>query len=226
MIGRLAVGSSRDTAVAELSLIAARQDRQVPGRKTAIRLTNGSLIDLPDMRGMAFWLIPLIMGALSLVLLLACGNVTMLLLSRAASRRHEMAVRISLGASRPQLVRMLMVESLMMATAASAPAVWLAAALPHVVRAWVPTMPAYPFHLDGEVLTYLAGAALLAGVLAGVAPALESLRQNVSSTLHGHDTLLGTGRGSRTRDVLVTAQVAIVSSYSWARVCSCAPSTG
>jgi predicted permease len=207
MVARLASGMSRERAAAELNLIAAQQDRQVPGRRTAIVLTKGALIDLPDMRGMAYWIVPLVMGSLSLVLFLACGNVTMLLLSRAAARRHEIAVRLSLGASRAQLLRMLLIETLLLAAAASAPAVWLVYALPRVVRASIPTMPSYPFHVDGAVLTYLVGIALLAGVLAGVAPAIEALKQDVVGALHGDETIAS--RGSRTRDTLVAAQVAV-----------------
>jgi predicted permease len=207
MVGRLASGVSRNRAGAELNLIAAQQDRQVPGRRTAIVLTRGALIELPDMRGMAFWIVPLVMGSLSLVLFLACGNVAMLLLSRAAARRHEIAVRLSLGASRAQLLRMLVIETLLLAAAASAPAVWLVYALPRVVRASIPSMPSYPFQVDGAVLSYLVGVALLAGVLAGVAPAIEALRQDVVGALHGDETIAG--RGSRTRDALVAAQIAV-----------------
>jgi putative ABC transport system permease protein len=207
MIGRLRAGQSRTAAIAELSVIAAQQDLLVPGRRTTIRLGNGALIDLPEMRAVAFWVVPLIMGALSLVLLLACGNVTMLLLSQAAARRHEIAVRISLGATRARLLRMLLTESLMFAVAALAPASWLAYKVPVIVRAIVPTMPYYPFRFDGAVWAYIGGIALLAAAIAAVAPAFESLRRDVSPSLHGADASDRITARWRTCDVLVAAQV-------------------
>ena len=92
---------------------------------------------------------------------------------------------------------MLLIETLLLAAAASAPAVWLVYALPRMVRASMPSMPSYPFHVDGAVLTYLVGVALLAGVFAGVAPAIEALKQDVVGALHGDETIAS--RGSRTR---------------------------
>jgi hypothetical protein len=71
MVGRLASPSSRPAAQAELGVIASRQDRLVPGRKTTVRFTNGSLIQESYMRPLAAWIVPLVMGSLSLVFLMA-----------------------------------------------------------------------------------------------------------------------------------------------------------
>ena len=210
MIGRLGVAYSRADAAAELSVIARQQDRLVPGRKTAIRLGNGSLIDLPEMRAVAFWVVPLIMGALSLVLLLACGNVTLLLLSRAAARRQEFAIRLSLGAGRGRLLRMLLAEAFVFAVAALGPALWLALKVPVAVRWLVPTMPYYPFTFDSTSWIYISGVALAAALLAATVPAVESLRRDVAPALRRADTLLTTGRW-RAADLLVAAQVAMSS---------------
>ncbi|MBV8818308.1 MAG: ABC transporter permease, partial [Acidobacteriaceae bacterium] len=118
--GRLTPGAAREDAQAELSVLASRQDAFEPGRQTTMVLTNGSFGEEPSMRGALFWIGPLIMGALTLILVIACLNVVVLQLSRSLSRRREMAVRISLGAGRARLVRMLLTEMFLLASVSSA----------------------------------------------------------------------------------------------------------
>ena len=99
----------------ELNVLAQRQDPVYPGRRTTLIVTDGSLIAEPHLRA-AIWGVFSIMGALALVLLISCANVSSLLLSRAAARQREILIRISLGAGRGRLMRMLLTKVVLLAT--------------------------------------------------------------------------------------------------------------
>jgi len=208
--GRLKPGYSKSAAQAELNVIATQQDRLQPGRKTAVLLTNGSFAQNPAERWNAFWIVLLWMGTVTLVLLMVCTNVTTLLLSRAAARRQEIAIRLSLGAGRTRLVRMLLTESLILAAVAGLISAYLVYQVPSVITRLIPDAPNYPVEPDLTVFAYLAGVTLLAAAFAGIAPVTESWRLDLSSSLKEHEPLLGSGtRKWGMRDLLVVAQVAL-----------------
>lgn len=206
--GRLQAGATRASALAELVVIAKQLDAQHSGRKTTMSVTDGSMIQDPYLRGKILWVVPVVMSSLTLLLLLACANVTMLLLSRAVARRQEIAVRLSLGAGRGRLVRMLVTESLILSAAAGGISVWLAYEIPAAFQRMVE--PAYHLRPDWTVFAYLAGVTLIAGCMAGLTPAAESLRVNLSMSLKGEEGLFASGgRGGGMRGFLVGAQVAM-----------------
>jgi predicted permease len=210
-VGRLNPNRSRAAAQAELNVIARQQDRLQPGRRTTIVVTNGSQIAEPHINSVAVWVISFVMGALTLLLLIACINVTALLLSRAAARQREIAIRLSLGAGRLRLLRMLLTEVLILATVAGACGVYLAYQVPSIlIRLELTDPPVYSLKPDWTVFAYLTCITLLAGFVAGLAPAAESLRVDLSSILKGQETLFGSAvRMGRTLEFLIAGQLAM-----------------
>ncbi|HEV2664574.1 MAG TPA: ABC transporter permease, partial [Blastocatellia bacterium] len=213
--GRLQPGFTRREVAAELALLAVQQDSLHPGRKTTLSVTDGSMFQEPEFRASAVWLFPIIVGLLNFIVLLACANVATLLLSRADARQQEIAVRLALGAGRLRLFRMLLMEPLLLAAAAGLASLYFAYRLPGVLIAWLGD-PQYNqvlyFSLrpDWRVFAYLAVITLFAGALAGLSPALQSLKVNLSESLKGRAPLFGAATGgARLRGFLVGAQVAL-----------------
>jgi predicted permease len=150
------------------------------------------------------------MGSLTLILLIVCANVTILLLARAASRQQEMAVRLSLGAGRGRLLRQLLTESMLIAALAGGVSLWLAPHLPQLIlTSFTEVPPEVSFQPNWRVFLYTFSIAILAGCVAGLSPALESLRFDLSKTLKP----LGRGGAgpstTRVRGILVATQLAI-----------------
>jgi predicted permease len=213
--GRLQPASSRAQAAVELRLIAAQQDRLHPGRSTKVVVTDGSPIQRPFYGERTLKAMILIMGALTVFVLIVCVNVTTLLLARAAARGQEIAVRVALGAGRLRLMRMLVVETLLLAAVASLGSVYLAYKLPGILEHWLTNAWGeaggtwYSQAPDWRVFGYLTLATILAGVMAGLTPALQSLKVNLSESLKGRQSLPGGAKGSRLYGILIGAQVAL-----------------
>jgi len=155
----------------------------------------------------------LLFAAVGAVLLLACTNVASLLLARSAVRTREIAVRISMGATRGRIVRQLLTESLMLAAMGAALGILLASLL----IAWAPGMvpvssipTTAPIRLNWLVLFFTLGIALLTGALFGLAPALTLARSDVRDTLNDASRGSTGGRGrQRFRQSMVVIEVAV-----------------
>ncbi len=153
----------------------------------------------------------MMMGAVGLVLLIACTNVANLLLARAIGRRREIAVRLALGAGRGRLVQQLLVESLVLAGGGGivgfTMAYWLAALL----LAFNPPFPvaiSIDLALDWRVVAFTGGAALLTGLVFGLIPALQATRPDLVPALKGQESVARMGK-MRLRNVLLLPQVAL-----------------
>ena len=213
--GRLKPGVSLQTANAELRALAADNRSMLPG---ADPLASYAVEPLQEAMGNSVRSsLLLLLGAVSLVLLIACANVASLLLARAAGRKREIAIRSAVGAGRGRIVRQLLTESLGLSLVGGG--LGLGAGLLGI-RAMLSLYPGTiprigaqaAVSVDWRVLAFTAIVSLVTGILFGLAPALASSRADLSITLKESGNRSGSSvRHNRGRALLVISEVALTS---------------
>jgi macrolide transport system ATP-binding/permease protein len=218
LLGRVEPGVSLEQVRADLDVIAARIDQLHPGRTTSLAIRTATFFGSPEEREFLLPVASVILVAFGLVLLIACANVANLLLARASVRHKEIALRLSIGASRWRLVRQLLTESLLLSlfggTLGSLLAFWSFRSITHFVTSQLPhdfSALAVNVAPDFRVLAYALALTVFTGILFGLIPALQSSRLDLNTALKGDGIHSGPGKTSRRflRNALVSAQIAV-----------------
>jgi putative ABC transport system permease protein len=210
-IGRLAEGVTLERARTEFETLASGLAQQYPASNKGWSITMRSVYD---------WLVPettrqsllILLGAVGLVLLIACGNVVNLLLARSAARQRELSIRAALGASRLRVTRQLLLECALIAIGAALVGVAIAYGATQVLAAFGPaSVPRLDeLSIDVRVFAFALGVSLVTMVVFGLLPALHAARRNPQEALRmdSRGSTSGIG-GRRVRSVLTVAEVAL-----------------
>ena len=208
-IGRLGPGASLSNAGAEMNTISERLFQAFPKS-----YSNPGVILVPLQEQLVgnvrdgLWVL---MGAVIFVMLIACANVMNLMLGRAAQRQTEAAIRQALGASSGRLIRQWLAEALQLSVLGATAGLLLASWGLEVLRSWGPEeLPRLnQIRLDGWVAAFATGIALLTALICGVAPGLQTLKQNLNSSLKEGGRTGSASVSPRLRNFLVVGDIAI-----------------
>jgi putative ABC transport system permease protein len=210
-IARLKEGVTREQADARLAAIASRIEQDYYAERKGWTSRTVPVLEYfvgSQVRNALL----VLLGAVGLVLLIACVNIANLWLTRMAAREREMAIRAALGAGRARLLRQLLAESLILGVAGGTAglllALWGVAALTAFAPADVPRLQ--EVGVDGNVLVFALAITLLTSLLFGLLPALQAAGTSLNEVLkEGGRSLTGGQRGRRVRNALVVAEVAL-----------------
>lgn len=217
--GRLREGVEPGQAIAAVQTVSVRRDEALraenPERRGRFELIGVSLAEVklhPNFDGVLTAMAALLFVAVGLVLLIACVNLAGFLLSRATDRRKEMAVRVAMGARRTDIVRQLLIESLVLAGLGAAVGLALGQVAINLLTSVEPPIPV-PLELEVglslPLLLFTVGTAIVAAVLFGLTPALEATRSPVAATLRDEAGSSGGRRKVGARGLLVAGQMAL-----------------
>jgi len=209
IIGRLKPGASIAQAQAELVTLNRQEEQAFPDTHKNWGIVVTPLRD-PSAVKMRVALLVLL-GAVGLVLLVACANIVNLLLARNAVRQKEIALRVALGASRSRLLKQLLTESVVLSLIGGALGIFLADVGLRLLGSLVPADLASvrEVGLNGWVLAFTLGVSLLTGTVCGLVPALQTLRQDLNGVLKEGTKTAGASGGQTLRSLLVVSEIAL-----------------
>ena len=209
VVGRLKSGVSLEQAQSDLAVIAEHLEREYPDSNVGHGVTVNSLHE--DAVGSTRRALLTLFGAVGFVLLIACANVANLLLTRAATRQKEIAIRTALGAPRLRLIRQLLTESCLLSAMGGGVgvllALWITDLLPKINAVNIPRLE--QIRIDGQVLAVTIGLSILTGIITGLAPALRSSKLDLSQSLNERTTTAGGPVRRRIASLLVVLEVAL-----------------
>ena len=210
VVARLKPGVTVKQARAEMMVIAKRLEREYPATNNGWGVRLFPMAEMFSGRIRPVLLV--LLGAVGLLLLIACANLANLLLARAATRQKEIAIRGALGAGRQRIIRQLLTESLVLALAGGALGLVLAAWSIRLLRGVVPDMFPMMRHMsvDARVLVFTLGVCVLTGLLFGLAPAWKASRTDLNTTLkEAGGRSENAGGSQRIRGALLGSEVAL-----------------
>jgi putative ABC transport system permease protein len=213
VIGRLRDGVSVQQAAADTSALATRirENYPVQLRNSPFTLQVSTAPLLDEIAGQVRRPLLILLGAVGLVLLVACANVANLILSRTVTRRREIGVRAALGAGRHRLFQMLLLESLLLSVSGGALGLlighWAVRAMPSVIAASLPGVP--EVSLDVRVVAFTLAASVVTALLFGMVPLIGGHRRDLNDALReGASRTIGGRRQHRVQGTLVVTSVA------------------
>lgn len=208
-VGKLKRGITARQAQSDVGFLASQMDQSYSGRTTAVSVLPSTFLSNPDARTAVLVGGSLVMVAVGLVLFVACANVANLLLARATVRQREIAVRLSIGATRGRLMRQLLTESTALALLGGGLGLLFSQKSLLVGRAWI-GLPGVDLTPDFNVLSYTFLVSIAASLMFGLIPALQATTPNLSGALKEEGSFAGQRvHKSKLRNRLISVQVAI-----------------